>query len=219
VFFGLGGEMKKIDLRTDFKHLYAPSARQVEIVDVPRFNFALLDGRIEAGREPATSPAFQEALQALYGISFTLKFMSKLRKQDPIDYKIMALEGLWWSELGEIDFDQQGDWKWTLMMMQPDHISLAMFREAVSSLRTKRGDNPLLSEMRFEPFEEGLCMQIMHVGTYDLESMTIARMHDFAHDNGYKLRGKHHEIYIGDPRRAKPDRLRTILRHPIERNV
>ncbi|NOY97575.1 MAG: hypothetical protein GXP40_00010 [Chloroflexi bacterium] len=211
--------MTKLDLRKEFKHLYAPSARRVDIVDIPEFNFVMVDGKIEPGKEPATSEAFQDALNVLYGISFTLKFISKLRKTNPIDYKIMALEGLWWTESGETDFNRKDKWQWTLMMMQPAHITNEMFEQAVENLRQKRGHIPALTYLRFEAFHEGLCMQIMHVGPYDLEPMTIARMNDFAREQGYKLRGKHHEIYLGDPRRAKPEKLRTILRHPIERNV
>lgn len=209
--------MTKLDLRKELKHLYSPSARMVEIINVPCFKFTMIDGQMEPGAVPETSEAFHDAMMALYGISFTLKFMSKLHKTDPIDYRVMALEGLWWTDSAEIDFEDKDNWKWTLMMLQPDHITIEMFQEAVASLRMKRGDNPILSKMLFELFQEGLCMQIMHVGPYDLEPMTVARMNDFAHDNGYRLRGKHHEVYLSDPRRAKPERLRTILRHPVEK--
>jgi hypothetical protein len=94
-----------------------------------------------------------------------------------------------------------------------------MYQEALSQLRKKRGDNPALARMRLEPFQEGLCMQIMHIGPYDTEPATIEKMNGFARENGYRLRGKHHEIYLGDPRRAKPDKLKTVLRHPIEKNT
>lgn len=211
--------MIKLDLRKELKHLYTPTAKLVTIVDVPRFNFAMIDGQIEPGRGPSTSEAFQQAMMSLYGISFTLKFMSKLRKSDPIDYPVMALEGLWWTETGKVDFTRKDTWKWTVMMLQPDHITQEMYQEALSQLRKKRGDNPALARMRLEPFQEGLCMQIMHIGPYDTEPATIEKMNDFARENGYRLRGKHHEIYLGDPRRAKPDKLKTVLRHPIEKNT
>ncbi|RME89183.1 MAG: hypothetical protein D6770_05220 [Anaerolineae bacterium] len=209
--------MTKLDLKKEFRHLYTASARRVDIVDVPPFNFAMIDGQIDPGMFPAESPSFQEDLQAIYGVSYTLKFMSKLRDVDPIDYKVMALEGLWWTESGDVDFERKEPWYYTLLMMQPEHITAEMFYEAVDSLRKKRGDIPALARLRFESFHEGLCMQILHVGPYDLEPMTIARMRDFAAENGYRLRGLHHEIYLSDPRRAKPERLRTILRHPIEK--
>jgi hypothetical protein len=207
--------MEKLDLRKELKWLYAPSARRVDIVDVPTFHFVMIDGEIERGQKPETSESFQEAVNILYGISFTLKFMSKLRKANPIDYRIMALEGLWWNEDGMEDFERKEGWHWTLMMLQPEHITEAMFDDAVSSLRKKRGEIPALHLIRFEPFHEGKCVQILHVGPYDLETMTLARMKDFARKQGYRFHGKHHEIYLRDPRRAKPEKLRTVLRRPI----
>ncbi len=206
--------MKKIDLRKELKHLYAPSAREVAMVKVPKFNFIMLDGKIQPGETPATSREFQEGIGALYGASFTLKFMSKSRKRNAIDHTLLALEGLWWTEAGDFDFNAQEERKWTLMIMQPQHITTSMFQQALRQLQQKRGD-PALSKLRFEPFREGLCIQIMHVGPYSEEPQTIERMKAFAQENGYCLRGKHHEIYLGNPRRAKPERLRTILRHPV----
>ncbi|NMC80465.1 MAG: hypothetical protein GYA59_13980 [Chloroflexi bacterium] len=208
--------MEKIDLRKELKYLYAPSAKKVEVVDVPAFNFAMLDGQLEAGQPPAESPVFQEALTALYGISYTLKFTSKLRKVDPIDYAVMALEGLWWVDSGEFDFNSREPWKWTLLMMQPDHITPEMFQDALEQV-TKKRPNPALSRMRLESFAEGTCMQIMHLGPYSEETHTIEKMNAFARSNGYTLCGKHHEIYLGDPRRAKPEKLKTVLRHPIQK--
>ena len=207
--------MSKLDLRKQLKYLYAPSAKKVEVVDVPRFEFAMVDGEIEPGRGPEDSPAFQEALEALYGISYTLKFASKLRKEDPLDYTVMALEGLWWVEEGEFDITHPEGWRWTLMIMQPDHITPGMYEDALRQLRQKKGERPGFSRLRFESFQEGLCVQIMHVGPYAEESATIARMHAFAQENGYRLCGKHHEIYLGDPRRASPEKMKTVLRHPI----
>lgn len=209
--------MQKIDLRKELKHLYAPSARKVQIVDVPEFQFAMLDGAIEAGAEPGTSPAFTDALQALYGISYTLKFMSKLRAENPIDYPVMALEALWWVGEGGFDFNRKDNWAWTAMILQPDHITPAMFQEGLAQLRKKRGDSPALGKLRLERFHEGLAVQIMHIGPYSEEPATIERLHAFASENGYRLRGKHHEIYMGDPRRAAPEKLKTILRQPVER--
>jgi hypothetical protein len=198
------------------KHLFAPSAEQVQVVKVPKFNFVMVDGKIEPGQEPATSPEFQEAMEALYGVSFTLKFMSKLRKTNPIDYTVMALEGLWWVESSEFDFNKKEDWHWTLMMMQPKHITVKMYQESLQKLREKR-DSSALPRLRFESFQEGLCIQIMHVGPYSEEPRTMGRMKAFAEEHGYMYRGKHHEIYMGDPRRAKPEKLRTILRQPVQK--
>ena len=104
------------------------------------------------------------------------------------------------------------------MIMQPQHITKEMFEEALQQVRKKR-DSAALSRIRLESFREGLSMQIMHVGPYADEPRTIEKMHDFARENGYALCGKHHEIYLGDPRRAKPEKLRTILRHPVTRST
>jgi hypothetical protein len=210
--------MEKLDLRKQYKHLYKPSLKKVEVVDVPAFKFAMIDGQIEPGHGPSSSPAFQQALEVLYGISYTLKFMSKLRKENPIDYSVMALEGLWWVEQGEFNISQPGNWHWTAMIMQPEHISAAMFQEALEQLQKKKPELDLKG-LRFETFHEGLCMQIMHIGPYASEPATLARMEEFANENGYCYRGRHHEIYIGDPRRSAPEKLKTVLRHPIEREV
>jgi hypothetical protein len=206
--------MEKLDLRKTLKHLYRPSAKRVEVVEVPPFQFAMIDGAIELGHSPDTSPSFQQALESLYGISYTLKFMSKLRKENPIDYTVMALEGLWWVEDGEFDITHPEGWHWTAMILQPDHITAEMYQDAREQLHSKKPDLPL-DQLRFETFYEGLCMQIMHIGPYGEEPATIAKMDAFARENGYALRGKHHEIYLGDPRRAKPENLKTVLRHPI----
>jgi hypothetical protein len=218
VFNGLVVQMKKLDLRKELKYLYSPSARKVEIVDVPRFNLAMIDGEIEPGETPGTSEQYQNAIGALYGVSFTLKFMSKLRKKNPVDYTVMALEGLWWTGSGEFDFNKKEPWKWTMMIVQPQHITKEMFQEALQQVSKKR-DNPALSRMRLESFREGVSMQIMHVGPYAEESRAIEKMNDFARENGYALCGKHHEIYLGDPRRAKPEKLRTILPHPVSKST
>ena len=206
-----------LDLRKQWKHLYSPSAKKVEVVDVPRFQFAMLDGEIEPGYGPGTSPDFGDALEGLYGISYTLKFMSKLRKENPIDYPVMALEGLWWVEGAEFDITQPAGWKYNVMIMQPDHINPEMFQEALGQLRKKRGDKPAFARLRLESFQEGTCIQVMHIGPYAEEMTTIARMDEFARENGFLLHGKHHEIYMGDPRRAAPEKLKTILRHPVTR--
>jgi len=206
--------MTQLDLRKQWKHLYAPSAKKIELVDVPEFKFVMLDGRIEPGDAPGTSPGFGEAMGALYGAAYTLKFMSKLRKEDPIDYPVMALEGLWWVEDGKFDITVKDNWVYTLMLMQPDHITPAMFGEALAQAAKKR-PNPALSRLRLASFREGLCVQTMHLGPYDTEPATIERMHRWAKESGYQLAGKHHEIYLGDPRRADPAKLKTVLRHGV----
>jgi hypothetical protein len=207
--------MAKLDLRKDLKAFYNPSAKKVEVVDVPRFQFVMIDGLIEPGLGPGDSPAFQEAMQTLYGVSYTLKFMSKLSKTDPVDYPVMALEGLWWVEGGEFSFERKDNWAYTVMILQPDHITPEMFAEALSQLRKKKGDQPAFARLRLEAFHEGPSIQIMHVGPYAAEAASIEKMDAFARENGYQMHGKHHEIYLGNPLRAQPEKLKTILRHPV----
>jgi hypothetical protein len=212
--------MKTLDLKKEFKHLYQPSAKKVEIVQVPRLQFAMIDGAVEKGSEPGKSPMFAEATQALYSISYTLKFMLKKRKTDPIDYPVMALEGLWWVEDGRFDITIKDNWFYTLMILQPEVITPDLFAEGLDQIRRKKGESELLSKLRLEHFEEGLCVQTMHIGPYATEPATMDRMRTFAQDNGYQdrvgpLGGKHHEIYLSDPRKADPAKMKTVLRHPV----
>ncbi len=211
--------MKILDLKKEFKYLYQPSAKKIEIVKAPRLQFAMVDGAIEKGSEPGKSPSFQEATEAMYGISYTLKFMLKKRKTNAIDYPVMALEGLWWVEDGVFDITVKDNWFYTLMIMQPPVITKDLFEEAREQVRKKRGDSPALAKSRLEYFEEGLCAQVMHVGPYATEPATIERMREFMKENGYRDNvgpgGKHHEIYLGDPRKAAPEKLKTVLRHPV----
>ena len=131
--------MTKLDLRKELKHLYAPSAKKVEVVEAPAFQFAMIDGAIEPGSEPGASPAFKAAIEALYGISYTLKFMVKQRKVDPVDYSVMALEALWWIESGEFSIERKDNWCWRAMILQPDLVTAELFAAGVEQLRKKRG--------------------------------------------------------------------------------
>ena len=211
--------MKTLDLKKELKAYYQPSAKKPEIISVPRFQFAMIDGAIEKGSEPGKSPAFAEATQAVYGISYTLKFMLKKRKANPIDYPVMALEGLWWVVDGKFDITVKDNWHYTLMILQPDAITPALFAEGLAEVKRKRGDSPSLSQLRLGFFEEGLSVQMMHVGPYATEPATLKTMLAFAVEEGYHdlvgLGGKHHEIYLGDPRKADPLKLKTVLRHPV----
>ncbi|MDE3090429.1 MAG: GyrI-like domain-containing protein [Chloroflexota bacterium] len=207
--------MKKLDLRKDLKYLYSPSAKKVEIVDVPKMNFLMLDG---VGN-PNTSQEYQDALGALYNVAYTLKFMLKLKIKPAVDYPVMALEGLWWVEgVEQFTMEQlmgrKDEWKWTMMIMQPDIITRDLVAQAIDEARRKK-DSPSLDKIRLERYNEGRCAQIMHIGPYSAEQPTIERLHAFIKESGHALRGKHHEIYMGDPRRTKPERLKTILRQPM----
>ena len=211
--------MKILDLKKEFKHLYQPSMKKVEIIQVPSLQFVMIDGAIEKGSEPGKSPMFAEATQALYSISYTIKFMLKKRKTNAIDYPVMALEGLWWVEDGMFDITIKDNWFYTLMIMQPDVVTQEIFAEGLEQVRKKKGDSEMLSKLRLKHFEEGLCVQTMHIGPYATEPATIERMRTFAQENDYRdsvgLGGMHHEIYLGDPRKADPAKLKTVLRHPV----
>jgi len=202
--------MNNIDYKKEWKHLYNPPKKEVALVEVPPIKFLMTDG----SGYPGTSQEYQDAIEALYGLSYTLKFMSK-KSENGKDYTVMPLEGLWWMEDMSKDFmENREDWLWTSMIMQPGFISKAMVDEAASQLRHKK--NPVaLDKIRFEEYQEGLAAQIMHLGPYAEEGPVIKKMHDYIDQNGYKRRGKHHEIYLSDPRRTAPEKMKTILRQPV----
>ena len=213
--------MKKLDLKRQYRDLYTPSARKISIVKVPRLQFLMIDGRIEAGEAPGTSLDFQEAMMATYGIAYTMKFTLKLRPKNPVDYPVMALEGLWWVEDGVFDISVKDNWLFTLMVLTPKVATQRIFEAARDQVRRKRGDTPALKRIRLAEFTEGICMQTTHIGPYATEPATVDRMRAFASESGYEdmvgLGGKHHEIYMGDPRKTNPAKLKTVLRHPIRK--
>jgi hypothetical protein len=203
--------MAKVDFKKVLKQLYSPSAKEVAIVDVPEMSFAMIDG---AG-DPNTSGEFQDAIAALYGVSYTLKFMLK-KGQPPADFVVMPLEALWWmADMSDFDMEAKDRWAWTAMIMQPEPVTADLFAQAVKELAGKK-DLPALSRMRSERLHEGLSAQVLHVGPYADEAPTVARLHDFIRENGYALRGKHHEVYLGDPRRTAPEKLKTVVRQPVK---
>ena len=203
--------MKKLDLKKNLKNLYLPSAKEATLVRVPRFNYLTIDGT----GDPNTSQAFQEAVQALYTLAYTLKFT--IKKEKRIDYPVMTLEGLWWTDdMAHFSAENRSAWKWRLMILQPGVVTKAFFQKALSEAREKKG-LPALDKIRFEPFREGLSVQILHIGTYAEEGPTIEKLHAFARQRGYELSGKHHEIYLSDPRRVKPEKMRTVIRQPIQK--
>jgi hypothetical protein len=202
--------MSKIDLKKELKHLYQPSTKDFAIVEVPPMNFLMIDGQ----GDPNTAQEYRESIEALYAMSYTLKFMAK--KELGTDYTVMALEGLWWADdIQDFITMNKDAWKWTSMIMQPDLITQEMVDRAAAEVRKKKNP-PALSKMRFERFDEGKSVQIMHIGPYSEEGPTIARMHNFIRENGYTENGKHHEIYLSDPRRTDPGKWRTVIRHPIK---
>ena len=201
--------MLKFDLKKDLPRLYQASAREPAIVEVPALNFLMLDG---AG-DPNDSPHFQAAAEALFSVAYVLKFMVK--KEQAIDYRVMPLEGLWSADDPTQFTPHRKDlWKWTLMIVQPVFVTSNLVRLALEQV-SKKKKLPDLDRMKFLKYREGLAAQILHLGPYAEEGPAVAGLHDFIHDRGYQLRGKHHEIYLNDPRRCAPERLQTIIRQPI----
>ncbi len=212
--------MKIIDLKQDYKNLYSASAKAPQFVNVPTIQFLTIDDAIEKGFAPGTSPRFKENTQALYGAAYTLKFKFKKRAENPVDYPVMALEGLWWVEDGNFDLNIKDNWFYTLMIMVPELVTHQILAEVVTELRKNKGDLPGLARLRLATINEGKCVQMMHIGPYATEPATVEKMRVYAEANGYQDQieqgGKHHEVYLGDPRRAAPEKLKTILRHPVK---
>ena len=203
--------MVKYDFKKEKKNLYYPSDKLVSVVDVPRMNFLMIDGQ----GDPNTSQEYQDAMETLFPVSYKTKFLSK--KQNNQDYVVMPLEGLWWAEnMEEFNIENKESWKWTVMIMQPEFITKELISMAMEDVESKK-NLASISKVRFEKFSERLSAQIMHMGPYGAaEALTVEKLHDFIDKSGYKIRDKHHEIYISDMRRTKPERLKTVIRQPIE---
>jgi hypothetical protein len=203
--------MLKIDLKKDLKFLYHPSSKKVEIVAVPKMNFLMIDGK----GDPNTSQDFKDAVEALFGLSYTIKFMVK-KSEIAIDYGVMPLEGLWWTDdMSNFTIEDKSSWKWTLMIMQPEFITQDVFDKAIEELGRKK--NPVaLGKIRFESFLEGKSAQVMHIGPFSEEGPTVENVHKFIKKNGSGIRGKHHEIYLSDIRKGDPTRWKTVIRQPLK---
>ena len=203
--------MQKIDFKKEWKHLYKPSPKKIDIVDVPKMNFLMTDGR----GVPNTSQEFQEAVEALFGVSYTAKFMVK-KSETAVDYAVMPLEGLWWADdMAEFSIERKADWRWTVMIMQPEYVTRDLLEAAMEQVKQKKNPSAL-SKLRFDSYHEGQAAQIMHIGPFADEGPTIVRIHQFIVENGYELSGKHHEIYLSDFRRAAPQNLMTVIRQPFK---
>ena len=176
---------------------------------MPAFNFLMVDGE----GNPNTSEKYKEAIEALYSVSYTIKFA--LKREKALDYVVMPLEGLWWADdLTSFNRDEKDNWKWTMMIMQPPEASRQMAQSAITNVQDKKG-LPGLKRIRFEQFKEGRCAQTMHIGPFSAEGLTIQRVHDYISSHS-SLRGKHHEIYLSDLRKASPGKWKTIIRQPME---
>ncbi|MHA1473909.1 MAG: GyrI-like domain-containing protein [Promethearchaeota archaeon] len=202
---------KKLDYKKEFPDLYKPSLKEPVIIKIPKMMFFMIDGT----GDPNTSEDYKEIVQLLYNISYTLK-MKVIKKETPSkDYVVPPLEGLWYMpKMEEWSMDEKDKWEWTMMIRIPDFIKDSQIKKALKILKETKNPKSF-SKIRYEQYDEGTCVQIMYLGPYDEEPPTIKEIHQFAEKNGYNLNGHHHEIYLSDPRRVEPERLKTILRQPI----
>lgn len=202
--------MEKLDLLKAQKQLYQPSAKTVVQLDVPPINYLMIDGK----GDPNTSQEFADAVEALFTVSYTLKFAVK-KGALALDYGVMPLEGLWWAEdMSQFCTGDKSNWLWTAMIAQPDFITAELMNDALVAAQKKKALSAI-AKLRFETFNEGKCAQTLHIGPFSAEGPTIASVHEFITASGSKLRGKHHEIYLSDIRRAAPEKWKTIVRQPM----
>lgn len=200
---------KKLDYKHELKELYGPRAGHPAIVDVPELSFLMVDGM----GDPNTSRDYREAVEALFAVSYRVKFAVK-RGADGIDYGVMPLEGLWWvDDMSTFSLDDKSGWSWTAMIMQPDVVTEELVQRSI--LEASRKPLPAAARLRFDRFGEGLAAQVLYTGPYSAEGPTIERLHGFIAEAGYRPSGKHHEIYLSDPSRAEPAKLKTVIRQPV----
>ena len=202
--------VEKIDLKKELKRFYQASAKEVSQVDVPTFKFLMVDGE----GDPNTSKDYAEAVESLFAVSYTAKFMLK-KGNEARDYGVMPLEGLWWADdMSAFAANDRSKWQWTMMIMQPSFVADAVIEASITEVRRKKA-LPGVDRLRLESFTEGRCAQILHVGPFTEEGPTIERLHEFIDARSGRA-GKHHEIYLTDIRRADPKKWKTIIRHPMD---
>jgi hypothetical protein len=201
--------MAKIDYRKEFGDWYTASTSKPKLVMLPELNYLMIDGK----GDPNTALEYQQAVEAIYPVAYGIKF--KIKRESGTDFGVLPLEGLWWvPDMNLFSTDSKDDWLWTSLILQPPIVTKEIFSEVLEDVRKKK-DLTALEKIRFESYQEGKTAQIMHLGPYADEAPTIQKLHDFILSQGYHLSGKHHEIYLGDPRRTAPEKLRTIIRQPF----
>lgn len=204
--------MSKVDYKKQLSVFYLAKAGQPVVVEVPKMNFIMVDGK----GDPNTSQEYIDAIQTLYPVAYTIKFTSK--NQYGKDFGVMPLEGLWWTKnMADFNPEDKSNWLWTAMIMQPDIVSEELFKLSVESVRDKKHPASI-DKIRFESYDEGRAAQVMYIGPYSEEGPTIVSLHKFITDQGGTLDSTnkhHHEIYLGDPRRTDPSKLKTIIRQPF----
>lgn len=216
--------MEKIDYKKKYKDLYLPKTSPMEIL-VPKMNFIMVDGK---GNPNDKEGEYPKAIELLYALSYTIKMNKEIRNQlkGYFDYVVPPLEGLWWLEDDDMDFSKKHKYIWTSMIRQPEFVNKEIFEFACNEVKKKK-PNLDISKARFEAFNEGLCVQCMHIGPFDEEYKTTAKIDKYLKENnliddicGVNEDGKikrHHEIYLSDPRRASIDKMKTVIRHPVRR--
>ena len=203
--------MQTLDLKQTLKPYFTAAVGKPALIELPALPYLKIDG----SGNPNTAPEYAAAVQGLYSLAYTAKFM--LKKRGELDFNVMALQGLWWAEdmLAFLE-GRKDDWRWTMMIVMPEILTQAHIEEA-RTLAAKKTDPAVLARIRLEPYTEGLAAQVMHLGPYSAEAPTIAALHAFIAAQGCERSGLHHEIYLGDPRRTAPEKLRTIIRQPCRR--
>ncbi len=204
--------MEKVDYKKQLKEFYGGKVGNIVKVHVAKMNFIMIDGK----GDPNTSQEYTDAIQALYPVAYAIKFISKIKYGN--DFGVMPLEGLWWTKnMADFSTKDKSNWLWTAMIMQPDIVNEDIFKQAVEQVRQKKLPKSL-DKLRFKSYDEGRAAQVMYVGPYSDEGSTIENLHEFITEQGGKLAGNtkhHHEIYLGDPRRTAPEKLKTIIRQPF----
>jgi hypothetical protein len=200
----------KVDFKKTLKQLYNPSIKGFHILEVPAMNFLMVDGK----GDPNTSIVYQQAIEALYGVSYGIKFALK---PQGYDYVIPPMEGLWWmDDMNEFNRANIARWEWTMMIMQLEWVTAELVDRVRADVIKKKG-NSNAQRVRYDYYREGLAVQILYIGAYADEAPVIAEMHTFVKNSGYEIYGKHHEVYLSDVRKTSPEKLQTILRQPIRK--
>lgn len=204
--------MEKLDYKKQLKEFYQAKLGKPVVVTIPKMNFIMIDG----SGDPNTSQEYIDAIQTLYPVAYTIKFTCKNSYEK--DFGVMPLEGLWWTEdMKDFSPNDKSNWLWTAMIMQPDIVTEEIYNEAVKKVNKKKALKSI-NKIRFANYDEGRAAQIMYIGPYSEEGQTIADLHRFINEQGGKLSSTtkhHHEIYLGDPRRTDPAKLKTIIRQPF----
>lgn len=200
--------MDKLDLKKTRKELFTAPLNRFIAIDVPQVSYLMVDGH----GDPNTAPAYKMAVESLYATAYTIKFACKAKGKD---FVVAPLEGLWSAPDPEsFTARRKDEWDWTMMIMMPDDVDVDAFLAARIRAREKLGT--LSESLRLENLEEGLCLQALHIGSYNDEGPLLAALHgEVMPAGGYGFAGRHHEVYLGDPRKTPPEKLKTVIRQPV----